>query len=74
MNEEKGNADTSALNTVKNDTTSNLIEAEVVEVPAIKAAPKKKVAAAKKVAAPKIATAKKTTAAKPKTATASKTK
>jgi len=74
MNEEKGNADTSALNTVKNDTTSNLIEAEVVVVPAIKAAPRKKAVAVKKVTAPKIATAKKTTAAKPKAATVSKTK
>ncbi len=77
MNEEKGNADatdTSTVNTIKNDTTTNLIEAEVVVVPAVKAAPKKKTTVVKKAAAPKAAAAKKTTTAKPKATTVSKAK
>lgn len=78
MGDEKANpatADktTQNLNTIKSDTTQ-LIEAEVVEVPAPKAAPKKKVAAKKPaVAKPKTAAAKKPVA-KPKAATAAKAK
>ncbi|HSI37724.1 MAG TPA: Sec-independent protein translocase subunit TatA [Methylotenera sp.] len=72
MGDEKANAaatDKATLNTIKSDTTQ-LIEAEVVEVPA----PKKKVAAKKPAAAkPKTAAAKKP-AAKPKAATAAKAK
>lgn len=69
MGDEKGNpaaADKAALNTIKSDTTQ-LIEAEVVEVPAPKAATKKKAASAKKPAAakPKATTAKKPVAKKP---------
>ena len=73
MNEEKGSADATVLNTIKSDTTSNLIEAEVVEVPATKAAPKKRVAAVKKDATPKAAVAK-TKAAPAKKSAVSKPK
>ncbi|HSH54635.1 MAG TPA: Sec-independent protein translocase subunit TatA [Methylotenera sp.] len=84
MGDEKVNPTTDKaaqnLNTIKSDTTQ-LIEAEVVEVPAPKAAPKKKVAAKKPAAAkPKAAAAKpkataaKKPAAKPKAATAAKAK
>jgi sec-independent protein translocase protein TatA len=82
MGDEKANAsaaDKPVLNTIKSDTTSQLIEAEVVEVPAPKAAPKKKAVAKKPAAAkpatakPKAATAKKP-AAKPKAAAAAKAK
>lgn len=73
MGDEKGNAaaaDKPVLNTIKSDTAPQLIEAEVVEVPA----PKKKAAAKKPAAAkPKAAAAKKP-AAKPKAATAAKAK
>ncbi|MDO9204908.1 MAG: Sec-independent protein translocase subunit TatA [Methylotenera sp.] len=67
MSEEKNMADADELNTVKNETTSNLIEAEVTEVPAVKTTPIKKVAVAKP-AAKKATTGK--AAAKPKAATA----
>ena len=67
MNEEKG-SDPTSLNTIKNEATSNLIEAEVAEVPAPKAAPRKRAAAKHKAAASTVAktktTAVKTTAAK----------
>jgi sec-independent protein translocase protein TatA len=79
MGDEKANAapaEKATLNTIKSDTTQ-LIEAEVVEVPA----PKKKAVAKKPAAAkPKAATAKPKTAtakkpaAKPKAATAAKAK
>lgn len=85
MGDEKANAaaaDKPVLNTIKSDTTTQLIEAEVVEVPAPKAAPKKKAVAKKPAAAkPKAvsaakpkATAAKKPAAKPKAATAAKAK
>lgn len=83
MGDEKANAapaEKATLNTIKSDTTQ-LIEAEVVEVPAPKAAPKKKAVAKKPAAAkPKAATAKpkvaaaKKPAAKPKAAVAAKAK
>jgi len=60
MNEEKG-SDPTALNTIKNEATSNLIEAEVAEVPAPKAAPRKRAAAKPKVAAGTVAKTKTTT-------------
>lgn len=70
MSEEKNMADADDLNTVKNDTTSNLIEAEVTEVPAVKTTPRKKATVAS-VATKKATTSKATT--KPKAATAKAT-
>ncbi|MEO6118699.1 MAG: Sec-independent protein translocase subunit TatA [Methylotenera sp.] len=64
MGAEKAGLDTDELNTIKNDTSANLIEAEA----AVKAAPKKRAPVAKK------PTVKKATTAKPKAITASKTK
>ncbi len=72
MNEEKGNADATELNTIKNDTTSNLIEAEVTAVPAKKVAPKKRETTAAKPVAKKVTTPK--APAKPKATTANKAK
>lgn len=54
MNEEKG-SDPAPLSNIKNEATSNLIEAEVAEVPAPKAAPRKRAAAKPKVAASTVA-------------------
>lgn len=51
MSAEKSTAEDDVLNTVNSDDTSNLIEAQVTEVPATKAAPKKKVPAKPKAAA-----------------------
>ena len=72
MDAEKAGLDTDELNTIKNDTSTNLIEAEAVEVVAVKAAPKKRAPAAKPAA--KKPAVKKATTAKPKATTASKTK
>lgn len=72
MNDGKDNAEAPVLNTIKNDTAANLIEAEVTAVPVKKAAPKKKAAAAAK-PAPKKVTAPKAPA-KPRATAASKTK
>jgi sec-independent protein translocase protein TatA len=55
MDEGKGNTPAPELNTIKNESTSNLIEAEVTKVTAKKVAPKKKATPAKKAAAPKAA-------------------
>lgn len=44
------NGDAVVLNTIKNDTTSTLIEAVVTEVPVVKAAPKKRAPAKPKAA------------------------
>lgn len=84
MGEEKGSTDAAAvntLNTIKNDTTPHLIEADVVEVPAVRIAPKKKATTVKKATAPKTeatkpkaATAKKTATVKPKAASSAKAK
>jgi sec-independent protein translocase protein TatA len=60
MNEEKG-SDPTSLDTIKNEATSNLIEAEVAEVPAPKTAPRKRSAAKPKVAASPVAKTKATT-------------
>src|SRR5450830_290011 len=60
MNEEKG-SDPASLNTIKNEATSNLIEAEVAEVPAPKAAPRKRAAAKPKAAVSTVAKTKTTT-------------
>lgn len=67
---EKNMTDADNLNIVKNDTTSNLIEAEVTEVPAVKSTPRKKATAANPVIK-KVTTSKATT--KPKAATAKAT-
>lgn len=73
MNEEKGNTDATELNTIKNDTTSNLIEAEVAAVvPAKKVAPKKKETTTAKPVAKKVTRSK--APAKPKATTANKAK
>ena len=76
MGEEKADADSVTLNTIKNDTTSNLIEAEVTHMPKVKAAPRKRPAAVAKPAVkkPVAASAKSKAAAKPKAATTSKAK
>ncbi len=68
MGAEKAGVDADELNTIKKETSANLIEAEAVEVPAAKVAPKKRAPAAKKPAVKKPATA------KPKATTSSKTK
>lgn len=86
MGEEKGDTDAATHNTVKtlkDDTTTHLIEAEAVEVPApaVKAVPKKIATAVKKAAVPKAAAtkpkaapAKKAATAKPKAASSAKAK
>ncbi len=78
MGEEKGATDAPRLNTITNDTTPDLIEADVVEV---KAAPKRKAPTVKKATTPKsvvskqkAATAKKVVAAKPKATSSTKVK
>lgn len=64
MSAEKSTAEDDVLNTVSSEDTSNLIEAQVTEVPATKTAPKKKAPAKPKVATSpaKKPAAKKTTA------------
>lgn len=69
MGEEKASADSAPLNTIKNDTTSNLIEAEVAQTPIVKPAPRKRAATAKTAT-----TTKPKTPAKPKATTTSKAK
>ena len=69
MGEEKAGADSAPLNTIENDTTPNLIEAEVVQTPAVKAAPRKRATSAKTTT-----TTKPKTPAKPKTTTTIKAK
>lgn len=71
MAEENPQAD-APLNTIKNDTTENLIMGEAVEVPAEKAAPRRKTATAKPAAA--AASAKPKAPAKPKAAATIKPK
>ncbi|MES2182762.1 MAG: Sec-independent protein translocase subunit TatA [Pseudomonadota bacterium] len=74
MAEENPQAD-ALLNTIKNDTTENLIMGEAVEVPAEKAAPRRKTATTKPAAkSPAAASAKPKPPAKPKAVTTSKPK
>lgn len=72
MAEENRKADASTLNTLKNDTTENLIMGEAVEVPAEKAAPRRKTTTAKPASA--ATGAKPKAPAKPKAAASSKPK
>lgn len=83
VNEGKSGSDATSSNretALSSIAKTELIEAEVVEVPAAKVAPKKKVTAATKKTAvtktaaskPKVATVKKAATAKPKVATAKK--
>ena len=71
MGEEKASTDSAPLNTIKNDTTSNLIEAEAeaVQTPSVKAAPRKRATSAKTAT-----TTKPKILAKPKATTISKAK
>ena len=77
MATEQGNADAASVESVVHPATSNLLETEVVDVPVVKAMPKKRTVAAKpavKEGATSKVAAKPKAAVKPKATTANKTK